>query len=288
MKIFDISHHQGSKFPFQQMKEYGFEGVILRTGDGKMQDREFLNNLVRAQEAGLKIGVYHFSRAISQTEGENEAKLVEKLLDGYIPTLGIYLDMEVYKDKSIHSAAYTGFTRLLTRYKGLCEIGIYTNEYNYNNYFDKEFFAGVRKWIAKYSSSSPSIGQEIWAWQYTSSGDKHAPYSKALDLSIVFDQTLDEDDGTIGVAPEDKRYMPDIVEAVLNNEFGTGETRKQKLEAIGLNYTEVQRAVNAYWNMAQEVITGKYGNQPQRQGRVEALGYDYDVVQQIVNAILHK
>lgn len=284
MKIFDVSHHQGGSFPFEAMADAGYDGVIIRTGDGVKQDREVITNMTKALDAGLWIGLYHFSRAKTFAEGAKEGKLVREIASGLSLPLGIFVDMEVYKDPLYHTNAYRGFC---TAFEGDgVEIGIYTNEYNYNHYFDKHEFAGVRKWIAKYSKTMPNVGQEIWGWQYTSGTDTNEPYKFPLDRSIVF-ENLEENDGTLGTGSPDKPVVDIywVIMEIMDGAFGDGEDRRKAMEAIGVDYDMVQTLVNKYYGVAMEVLAGKYGNQPKRKPALERAGYNFDVVQKIVNAI---
>jgi hypothetical protein len=79
---------------------------------------------------------------------------------------------------------------------------------------------------------------------------------------------------------ENNKSLDDYVRDVWNGVYGNGEERKQKLGNI---YNEVQKRVNEYIKMSEEVIEGKHGNYPERKNKLEALGYNYELVQKIVN-----
>ena len=85
--------------------------------------------------------------------------------------------------------------------------------------------------------------------------------------------------------------------------WGNGTERKEKLEAAGYNYAEVQAIVNeragnktenkadnkkGIAEIAQEVVAGKWGNGSERKQRLEAEGYNYAEVQAAVNNIMGK
>lgn len=285
MKVFDVSHHQGSGFPFDKMKKAGYAGVIIRTGDGVKQDREFENNFTAATEAGLKVGIYHFSRAMNTEEAVKESLLVTTLLDGRLPHLGVFLDMEVYKSKNVHTTAHKAFEERLYRLTGITHTGLYTSEYFYNHYFDKDYFAGKHKWIAKYSKNAPSIGQLICGWQYTSKGDPTLPYIKPLDLSIFFYEGSEESD-QIGTG-EQKDYI-DVVSDVVAGKYGNGDERIAALSREGYDPEKVRDIVNDYYKLGLDIIAGKYYNEPQRSKLVEAKGYDYGLARVVVNNICGK
>lgn len=94
--------------------------------------------------------------------------------------------------------------------------------------------------------------------------------------------------------------IEEIARKVMQGEYGNYPERKQRLEAMGLNYNEVQAYVdNMYYNkntsnglniedIAMDVIRGKYGNYPERKTAVENLGVRYEDVQRRVDQILSR
>jgi len=82
---------------------------------------------------------------------------------------------------------------------------------------------------------------------------------------------------------ENNKSLDKYVSEVWNGVYGNGEERKQKLGNI---YNEVQKRVNEYIKMSEEVIEGKHGNYPERKNKLEALGYNYELVQKIVDEII--
>lgn len=95
-----------------------------------------------------------------------------------------------------------------------------------------------------------------------------------------------------------KKSVQEIAAEVWAGKWGNGAIRKQRLEAAGYNYNEVQRAVEAYKKtpapapvkksnaeIAKEVWAGKWGNGIDRRKRLEAAGYNYAAVQAEVEKI---
>lgn len=96
-----------------------------------------------------------------------------------------------------------------------------------------------------------------------------------------------------------KKSVQEIAAEVWAGKWGNGAIRKQRLEAAGYNYNEVQRAVEAYKKtpapapvkksnaeIAKEVWAGKWGNGTDRRKRLEAAGYNYAAVQAEVEKII--
>lgn len=96
-----------------------------------------------------------------------------------------------------------------------------------------------------------------------------------------------------------KKSVQEIAAEVWAGKWGNGAIRKQRLEAAGYNYNEVQRAVEVYKKtpapapvkksnaeIAKEVWAGKWGNGTDRKKRLEAAGYNYAAVQAEVEKII--
>ena len=90
-----------------------------------------------------------------------------------------------------------------------------------------------------------------------------------------------------------KKSVSEIAKEVLAGAWGNGDARKQKLEAAGYNYSEVQAKVNSLAGgssssvdidaLARRVIAGEFGS---GDARKKALGSNYDAVQTRVNEML--
>ena len=96
---------------------------------------------------------------------------------------------------------------------------------------------------------------------------------------------------------DNKKSIAEIAQEIVAGKWGNGSERKQRLEAEGYNYAEVQAAVNNIMGksepskknvaeIAKEVISGKWGNGSERKQRLEAAGYNYAEVQAKVNEML--
>lgn len=100
--------------------------------------------------------------------------------------------------------------------------------------------------------------------------------------------------------PTPSYSIDEVAQAVIRGDYGNGSERREKLEAEGYNYSEVQSRVNELCNggsvsstpsksidtIAREVIRGDWGNGSDRKARLEAAGYNYNEVQARVNALL--
>ncbi len=95
----DISKEEGY-VDFNELKKAGVEYVMIRVGargygNGQLvEDEYFRDNMKRAGDAGLEIGVYFFSQAISVEEAIEEADYVLEKINGYEVSYPIVFDME--------------------------------------------------------------------------------------------------------------------------------------------------------------------------------------------------
>lgn len=91
-----------------------------------------------------------------------------------------------------------------------------------------------------------------------------------------------------------------IAQEVLAGKWGNGDERKQKLQAAGYNFEQVQTKVNTsavnkpaakpaptkgLTEIAREVTAGQWGNGDDRKKRLEARGYNFNQVQAEVNRL---
>lgn len=84
-------------------------------------------------------------------------------------------------------------------------------------------------------------------------------------------------------AEEHKALILKLANEVLEGKWGSGDKRKENLEAAGYNYNEVQAQVNEILRVVQEVLDGKWGTGDTRKQRLTEAGYDYDTIQNQIN-----
>ena len=92
-----------------------------------------------------------------------------------------------------------------------------------------------------------------------------------------------------------RKSVDELAREVINGDWGNGQDRRNRLEAAGYDYNQVQSRVNELVNaptrksvdeLAREVINGDWGNGQDRKNRLEAAGYDYNQIQKRVNQLL--
>ena len=96
----DVSYHQGT-IDWKKVKNAGIDYVILRAGyrasSGTLnKDKRFETYIKDAQKAGLKVGAYIYSQAISVEEAEAEANFILNRIKNYTIDLPVVFDYEYY------------------------------------------------------------------------------------------------------------------------------------------------------------------------------------------------
>lgn len=176
----DVSSHQ-EEIDWAAVKASGISYAMIRVGyrgytEGFLtEDARFRENIQGALDAGLSVGVYFFSQAISAEEAMEEAAFVLERIQDYAVTCPVVFDWE-----SVESAARTD--GMDTRTVALCAEtfclaveeqgftpGVYFNQglgYSLLQDFQRE---NCVLWLAQYDSA-PSFLYSVNMWQYTNQG----------------------------------------------------------------------------------------------------------------------
>ncbi len=203
----DVSYHNGT-IDWEKAKADGVEFAIIRVAyrgyeNGKLKvDTQAYNNMKNANAAGVPIGVYIFSQAVSAKEAKQEADFIVKNIKGYKIDLPVVLDFEyvatgvgrLYKAKLSKSAGTSVCNAFCNRVKALGYTPmVYASK---SMYEDKTYAADISQsypiWMAHYNNSTSYEGEYEY-WQYTSKGKvdgiktKDNPYT---DLNYRYYNTL--------------------------------------------------------------------------------------------------
>lgn len=184
----DVSSHNGS-IDWGKVKKAGIKYVMIRAAfrgygsDGFLkQDENFKKNIEGALDAGLQVGAYIFSQAISREEAVEEADYLVNLVKGYNITLPLVMDYE-YADTGSgtggrlynanlskrqatdvcrafgRSISQDGYVPMIYANKSMLENRLYANELS-----DR-----YKVWLANYTTETSYSG-EYDVWQYSSKG----------------------------------------------------------------------------------------------------------------------
>lgn len=170
VKGIDLSAHNG-EVDFDSVAAH-YDFVILKaTEGGNWTDRSFESNFMKAREAGLKVGAYHYFRF--------DRPGLPQAINIYNTLYNKRLDLPLALDVEDHGNA-KGVDRnlVIERLRELVDFLVghgvslmfYTNKLGYNRYVEPEF-ADFPLWICSFTD--PPVHGHWDFWQYTHSG--HVP-----------------------------------------------------------------------------------------------------------------
>ncbi|MBO4867520.1 MAG: glycoside hydrolase family 25 protein [Ruminococcus sp.] len=199
--LIDVSQWQG-KIDWKKVKADGINDVIIRLGyrgygsaGTLMMDNSFYENIKGAKAAGLKVGIYFYTQAISYAEARAEADFCAQALKGYTLDLPVYYDIESV-DYDYGRLDHAGLTKAQKTKlcKEFCdriesygyESGVYANLYWLNNMINgPELGNDYKTWVAAYMSQLNYTG--IYdMWQYSSNADING-ISGSVDINVMYD-----------------------------------------------------------------------------------------------------
>ncbi len=186
----DVSKHNGD-IDWKKVKNAGVDFAIIRVGfrgyggSGSLnKDIKFDENMKGALDAGLRVGVYFYSQAITPKEAEAEAEYTLKYASRYNFTLPIFYDYEfadvstgrldkAWKNKTLNKKKMTANAIAFcdTVKKAGYDAMVYANKSFLTNCVSHTDItdAGYGIWLAHYATKTDFKG-DFSIWQYSSSG----------------------------------------------------------------------------------------------------------------------
>lgn len=190
----DVSKHQGV-IDWQKVKAAGIQFVMIRVGyrgyknGAIVEDPYFKRNITGALAAGIAVGAYFFSTALTVAEAEQEARYCIEKLKGYDVTLPVVFDFEGYDNKKYRTYGITkkrrtacckAFNEIMTA--AGYSVMLYGSKGNIRTTYNIAAL-NAPLWIARYAGKHneilsddkyfPTIAgytERIAIWQYTSVG----------------------------------------------------------------------------------------------------------------------
>ena len=227
--------------------------AIIRIGVGSdittQDDREAIRNMQECERLGIHYGVYLYSYALNMDEARSEAAHVLRMIQGFNPTLGIWLDVEdtdYYIKNGFspyeHRQELTDFC--IEFMQIIKDAGYLTGIYAPYNYFvnvldDSRLttFDGFNRWLAHWGIDEPSMN--CLHWQYSSDGVVDGNGSDRMDMNYYYGELEDiesdtpNDDGRTWSREQATTVTNALYNGLLHRGYGEGEN-----EAIvhGLEY----------------------------------------------------
>lgn len=173
IKGIDVSKHQGN-IDFEKVKASGIDFVIIRAGYGRdisQKDKYFEQNYSRAKAAGLKVGAYWYSYAVSVDDVKQEAEACLEAIKGKTFEYPIYFDLEEQsqfaKGKNFCDNLVKTFCNTL-EHNGYW-AGLYISRSPLQTHISSDVAKRYALWIAEYSDKCKYDG-DYGMWQYSSKG----------------------------------------------------------------------------------------------------------------------
>ncbi len=190
----DVSKYQGS-IDWSAVAASGISFAIIRAGyrgsstGALIEDPYFKTNIKGATAAGIKVGVYFFTQAITEAEAVEEASMVLSLVSGYKITYPIFIDTESATNgranglsKSERTAIVSAFCKTIKN--AGYTAGVYASKSWFNNQLSASSLSSYCIWVAQYNSSCTYSGKYN-LWQYSSKGSVSG-ISGNVDMNISY------------------------------------------------------------------------------------------------------
>lgn len=186
----DVSKWQG-KIDWQKVKQSGIEFAFIRIGyrgeNGIVyKDDNADYNIQQAQKAGVLVGVYFFSTAVSEAEAKEEAQWTLQAIEGYKISYPVVYDCERYKNSNsrmFQLSAEQRTNHAIAFLSIISDAGYEAMFYGARGEIGNEVYWDIAKiekkykvWVAHYSTvaypekEKPDYEGKCAAWQYTNKG----------------------------------------------------------------------------------------------------------------------
>lgn len=195
----DISRYQ-KEVDFEAVKASGVDFVMIRLAyrgyeTGRIvYDKYGFSNIENALAAGLEVGVYFFSQAITPEEAEEEAYFILDAVRDYNITMPIVFDWESVSDPDARTADMDKKT-LTACCKAFLETidaagyrpMVYFNRRQSRYHMDISALKEYEFWLAAYTDRM-DFPYKIKMWQYTNSGSVPG-IEGDVDINVYFPDT---------------------------------------------------------------------------------------------------
>ena len=199
----DVSRWQGD-IDWNQAKRAGIQYAFIRVGyrgrtSGTIElDPYYKQNIQNALAAGIKVGVYFYSEAITEQEAVEEAEILISNIYMYNITMPLVIDYEGFNENERIGQAKLSKTQYTDIVNKFCEkvkqAGytpmVYASSSYFTKYLEGEYLSNAyRIWSAAYSNRPEhynSIKYDFWQFTSTANGKAYGMQSADLDLDYWY------------------------------------------------------------------------------------------------------
>ena len=213
MKGIDVSVHNGN-IDWSKVKNAGIQFAVLRAGYGKLtsqKDKQFDTNYSGAKAAGIPVGAYWYSYAITPDEARQEAEVCLSILKGK------QFEFPIFFDQEEKSTLNTGKANCSAMVRAFCEVlesagywvGLYTSRSVLGTHIEDDIKARYALWVAEWGSKLNYSGS-VGIWQYSEKGKEDGISGDVdLDTAYVDYPTRMKAAGLNGYGKQDNTSAPD-------------------------------------------------------------------------------
>ena len=179
----DVSSHQGV-IDWQAVADSGVEFAMIRIGfrgylEGEINtDTRARENIAGAKAAGLDVGVYFFSQALTRQEAAREAAWCVTFLENTELEMPLVFDWEHVESAEARTAGFEDGPLLTACAQSFCDVVsaagyepmVYFNVYQARDLYDLTALRDYGFWLAQYQDGL-DYPHAVDLWQYTDSGE---------------------------------------------------------------------------------------------------------------------
>ena len=226
----DLSKHNwAGKRPvdFEAVRREGVEFAILRAGYGRYEtqrDPYFERGHTGARAAGLAVGAYWYSYAVTPAEARKEARLFADAVRGGDWPMGLWFDQEY--EPGILALTNAQRTEIVQAFCAEVQkrtgqvCGLYCSRDWINTKLDADQLCGTPLWVAAYTGrDGPGRTALPWTiWQYQGGSGRCPGVDGPVDRNICVCAARQPPGGTLaamtGLTGQDLRAVQHIIRAL--------------------------------------------------------------------------
>ena len=168
----DVSEWQG-QINWKKVAASNVDFAFIRAfyGTGR-KDLFYETNMKSAQQAGIPVGVYFYSRALTYSETLKEAQTLIRALDGYLVSYPVVFDLEDETQDGFSTEKLTKMALVFCdeiRKAGYTPM-LYCSTSWYQEHIDAGLLGDVDVWLAQFSDTSTGPDKSVFRytiWQPT-------------------------------------------------------------------------------------------------------------------------
>ena len=261
LKGIDVSKYQG-QIDFNAVKRSGIDFVIINAGYGKsvfQKDPCFEQNYTRAKTAGLKVGAYWFSYAMTPDEALQEARTFAEVIKEKQFDFPVFYDLES-DPKSSYFPFTTGKENCSEMVKAFCLemeklgyfVGLYISRSPLQTHITKDIAERFALWLAEYGDKLNYSGN-YGIWQHSSTGRVVGVIGDVdLDRAVIDYSAIIKKGGFNGYQKPEEKPAPAPIEAkpeepkpeYIEYKIVKGDTLTAIAKKYGSTVTELKKLNN--------------------------------------------